>query len=207
MFPDTPLTLLRKIADLAQGDDRAEWDAFVELYAPPLRRFVLLQSPSSSESDVEDVVQDVFVRLVTVLRQGKVDRTKARFRSYLASVARRILIDRYRAAQVRPQLKDDIAADGRKPDPMSDIESEHVKSLDPGTAVDLCWRMAVREAAKDHVFTKTAVSEQSKTIYRLLETGRAPREVAAQVGVSRDVVKQVKSRIDRAIAAIERQFL
>ena len=31
----------------------------------------------------------------------------------------------------------------------------------------------------------------------------SPREAAAQVGVSRDVVKQGKSRIDRAIAAIE----
>ena len=37
MIPDTPKTLLRKIAEYANGDDAAEWERFVELYTPVIR--------------------------------------------------------------------------------------------------------------------------------------------------------------------------
>ena len=221
MFPDTPKTLLRKIAELAQGDDHAEWEAFVELYAPPLKRFVRLQSPGMSEMDAEDVVQDVFIRLVAVLRERRYDRGKAKFRAYLASMTRHLLIDRYRAAQARPQsaagsvpngwLAPSAQDKGSVPDwagsaPIA-TGSAPIEAIDPGVVVDVLWRQAAHEAAREHIFTKTALSEQSKRIYGLLERGLSPREAAAQVGVSRDVVKQVKSRIDRAIAAIEQAYL
>ena len=213
MFPDTPKTLLRKIAELAQGDDHAEWEAFVELYASPLKRFVRLQSPGMSEVDAEDVVQDVFIRLVSALRERRYDRGKAKFRAYLASMTRHLLIDRYRAAQARPQPvvgsvpNGRLAPDGRRAPPAQDTGSAPIEAIDPGVVVDVLWRQAAHEAAREHLFTKTALSAQSKRIYGLLERGLSPREVAAQVGVSHDVVKQVKSRIDRAIAAIEQAYL
>ena len=222
MFPDTPKTLLQKIADRTQGNDCVEWAAFVELYAPPLMRFVRLQSPGMSEADAEDVVQDVFIRLVDVLRERKIDRNRAKFRAYLASMTRHLLIDRYRAAQARPALATGPVPNGRLAPSAQDKGSVPsaafikmntlagpvpIAAIDPGVAVDVLWRKAAREAAKEHIFTKTAVSAQSKRIYELLERGLSPREAAAQVGVSRDVVKQVKSRIDRAIAAIEEAYL
>ena len=207
MFPDTPKTLLQKIADRTQGNDCAEWAAFVELYASPLMRFVRLQSPGMSEADAEDVVQDVFIRLVDVLRERKIDRNRAKFRAYLASMTRHLLIDRYRAAQARPSLAAGSVPNGRLAPSAQDKGPVPIAAIDPGVAVDVLWRKAAREAAKEHIFTKTAVSAQSKRIYELLERGLSPREAAAQVGVSRDVVKQVKSRIDRAIAAIEEAYL
>jgi RNA polymerase sigma factor (sigma-70 family) len=214
MFPDTPKTLLQKIADRTQRNDCAEWAAFVELYAPPLMRFVRLQSPGMSEADAEDVVQDVFIRLVDVLRERKIDRNRAKFRAYLASMTRHLLIDRYRAAQARPALAAGPVPNATfikmntpaGPVPSGSAGPVPIAAIDPGVAVDVLWRQAAREAAKEHIFTKTAVSAQSKRIYELLERGLSPREVAAQVGVSRDVVKQVKSRIDRAIAAIEEAY-
>ena len=197
MFPNTPTTLLKTISDFAEGDDHAEWEAFVELYTPPLRRFVERVSPSLSKTDLEDAVQDVFVRLVAVLREGRIDRRKAKFRAYLATMTRRILIDRYRVALAHPRMFE--ANDGQK--------SVAIGGIDPGAAVDVIWRIAVRDAAKSHVLTKTAISEQSKRIYGLLEDGKSLREAAVEMGVTYDVVKQVKSRIDRAIAAIERRQL
>jgi len=203
MFPDTPQTLLRKIAELAQGDDRAEWEAFVELYAPPLRNFIRTVNGTLTSEAVDDAVQDVFIRLVDVLRQGQIDRKKGRFRAYLASMTRRLLIDRYRATLVRPVLGEDRDA----VDATSSSSHGSVAAADPGALFDIQWRIALRAAAVNHVMTKTAISEQSKRIYALLQTGLSPREVAARMGVSHDVVKQVKSRIDRAVAAVERQML
>lgn len=208
MFPDTPQNLLRKIAELAQGDDHAEWEAFVELYAEPLRGFVRMVNGALGPEEVEDVVQDIFIRLVGVLRERRIDRTKAKFRSYLATMVRRLLIDRYREAQVRPQrapMQGDDAADA--------AEANSVAQLDPGLIIDAKWRLAVREAATRQVLTQTAVSRQSAEIYRAVE-GMIPelaelsrREIARHFGVSTDVVKQVHSRISRAIAAVERRMI
>ena len=75
MFPETPQTLLKKIADLAQGDDAAVWLEFVELYTPPLRQFIRSINQSRAAADVEDAVQEIFVRLTEVLRRNGIDRT------------------------------------------------------------------------------------------------------------------------------------
>jgi len=208
MFPDTPQTLLRKIAELAQGDDHAEWEAFVELYAEPLRGFVRMVNGALGPEEVEDVVQDVFIRLVDVLREGRIDRTKAKFRSYLATMARRLLIDRYREALVRPQ-----GETGADPVASDRATADSVVQADPGVIFDAKWRLAVRAAAIEHVLTKTAVSRQSAEIYRAVlgldpaTRDLTPREIANRFGVTYEVVKQVKSRLDRAVAAVERQML
>jgi len=233
MFPDTPQTLLKKIAALAEGDDAAEWEAFVELYTPPLKGFIRTVNANLSPEAVEDAVQDVFVRLVEVLRKGQIDRRKGKFRAYLASMTRRLLIDRYREALVRPVLGsgcdavDATASSRQREEDHSGSARGTVSDADPGTLFDARWRLSVRAAAIDHVLTKTAVSEQSKHIYRALQglspdseglspdseglspdsEGLSPHEIAARFGVTYDVVKQVKSRLDRAVAAVERQML
>ena len=83
-----------------------------------------------------------------------------------------------------------------------------MEAMDPGVALDIKWRLAVHEAAVEHVLTKTAISPQSAAVYRALTGwGQSPKEVARHFGLSYDAVKQIKSRIDRAVAAIEAQVL
>ena len=93
MIPDTPKTLLRKIAEYANGDDSAEWARFVELYTPVIRTFICARE-DLGEADADDVVQEIFVRLVNVLRAGIYRPEKGRFRAYLGTMVRRLLIDR-----------------------------------------------------------------------------------------------------------------
>ena len=196
MFPETPQTLLKRIADLANGDDAAVWLEFVELYTPPLRHFIHVVSGALSETEVEDVVQDVFVRLTDVLRAGGIDRRKGKFRDYLAAMTRRLLIDRYRSEQSRRACLEGQAQGAR--------ERLTLAETDPGELVDAVWKIAARRAAIEHVLTQTAVSEQSKGIYRALALEqRALKEVAAAFGVSYDAVKQVKSRLDRVVEGVE----
>ena len=188
MFPETPQTLLKKIAELAEGDDHAEWTAFVELYTTPVRNFIRSVNQGLSPSDVEDAVQEIFIRLVNVLRKDKIDRKKGKFRDYLAVLTRRLLIDRYRAALSRPDLP---SATGT--DPGTHILHSSFSILhsppDPGMLADLRWRVAVHAAAVEHVLTKTAISEQSKRVYSALERGQSLREVAEAFGLSYAAVK------------------
>jgi len=199
MFPDTPQTLLRRIVELAQGDDAAEWQVFVELYTPPLRHFIGEMNSTLSVEDVEDAVQEVFVRLVEVLREGRYDRTKAKFRAFLATMTRRILIDHYRAMLVRPQGT--VSAEDELQGTVTSAAF-----LDPARAFDFKWRISVHEAAVAHVLEHTAIAPQSREIYRALSAS-TPKEVAARFGVTGEVVRQVKSRVDRAIAALEHRLL
>ena len=195
MFPETPQTLLKKIADLAQGDDAAVWLEFVELYTPPLRYFVRSVNQSLSAADVEDAVQEVFVRLTEVLREGGIDRTKGRFRDYLAAMTRRFLVDRYRAEQSR------LAALDRASNPVRNRTA--LADGDPGALVDAAWQVAVRKAAIEHVLIATAVSEQSKRVYRAVVLEQRPlKEVAAEFGITYAAAKQIKSRLDRAVEAV-----
>ena len=195
MFPETPQTLLKKIADLAQGDDAAVWLEFVELYTPPLRHFIRSINQSLSAADVEDAVQEIFVRLTEVLREGGIDRTKGRFRDYLAAMTRRLLVDRYRAEQSR------LAALDRAANPVRNRET--LTDGDPGTLVDAAWQVAVRKAAIEHVLTATAVSDQSKSVYRAVVLEQRPlKEVASKFGIAYAAAKQIKSRLDRAVESI-----
>lgn len=195
MFPETPQTLLKKIADLANGDDAAVWLEFVELYAPPLRCFVRRVSGWLSEADVEDAVQEVFVRLTEVLRAQGIDRKKGRFRDYLAVLTRRLLVDRYRAERARREAHERSADLGAAHQALADA--------DPGALVDAAWQVAVRQAAIEHVLTATAVSQQSKRVYRAAVLEQRPlKEVAAEFGITYAAAKQIKSRLDRAVEAV-----
>ena len=68
-------------------------------------------------------------------------------------------------------------------------------------------RQAEFRALLNHVFTQTALSDQSRAIYRAyaLEEGDA-QEVARRFGVTPEVVRQVKSRVNRMIAALARRL-
>ena len=202
MFPDTPKTLIKCIAELRDDNDASEWEKFVEIYTNPLKHFVRLVGPGLSPSEIDYAVQDVFVKLVDVLRAERIDRTKGRFRDYLAAMTRRLLIDRYRAELVRPQPVPDCAMTASS----EILGSVPANVIDPGAVLDIKWRLSVHNAAVEHVLTKTAISKQSIAVYRALE-GLSPKEVARQFGISYDAVKQVKSRIDRAVAAVEARLL
>ena len=69
--------------------------------------------------------------------------------------------------------------------------------------MDAAWQVAVRKAAIEHVLTATAVSEQSKRVYRAVVLGQRPlKEVAAEFGITYAAAKQIKSRLDRAVEAV-----
>lgn len=203
MFPETPQELLRKIASFAQGDDAAEWAALVELYTPPLRLLAKSLNSALTEDEIDDRVQEMFVKVVGFLRSGGYDRTHGRLRDYLATVMRRVLVDSYRAAACRPQL----AGDDAVPEALVEaVSGRSVDFADPGAVLDAKWRWAIRAAAIEHILSQPSVTERTRTVYRALVAGEGIAAVAVRLGMTRDAVKQVKSRLDRAVAALEARF-
>lgn len=196
MIPDTPKTLLRKIAEYANGDDAAEWERFVELYTPVIRQFVSVRE-DVGEADADDVVQDVFVRLVGLLRGGTYRPEKGRFRAYLGTMVRRLLIDRHRRALARGA--------GREV-PIDDVELL-AETPDVAEYVDRRLAEARHDAAVEHVLSRTMLDARTVAAYRAYALdGELPDEVAARLGITINALRQIKYRVGRMIAAVEAQY-
>ena len=195
LFPSTSLTLLHKLAVEVTGGNEAAWVRFFDLYTPAIRRFV---EWNDHVHDPDDVVQEVYLKLVEIIRAGKYNPDKARFRTFLALLIRRQLITLYRQDQTR-HVADRCSID--------DLTEELSVPSDQREKIDLDWAKAKHEAAVEHVLTKVAMKAQSRAIYRayVLEE-RSVEDVAATFGVSSDIVYKVKNRVNKMIEAVEAEY-
>ena len=195
LFPPTSLTLLHKLAVEVTGGNEASWVRFFELYTPAIRRFV---EWNDHVHDPDDVVQEVYLKLVEIIRAGKYNPDKARFRTFLALLIRRQLITLYRQDQAR-HVADRCSID--------DLTEELSVPSDQREKIDLDWAKAKHEAAVEHVLTKVAMKAQSRDIYRayVIEE-RSVEDVAAAFGVTPDIIYKVKNRVNKMIEAVELEY-
>ena len=195
LFPPTSLTLLHKLAVEVTGGNEASWVRFFDLYTPAIRRFV---EWNDHVHDPDDVVQEVYLKLVEIIRAGKYNPDKARFRTFLALLIRRQLITLYRQDQAR-HVVDRCSID--------DLTEELSVPSDQREKIDLDWAKAKHEAAVEHVLTKVAMKAQSRDIYRayVIEE-RSVEDVAATFGVTPDIIYKVKNRVNKMIEAVEAEY-
>ena len=192
-YPETSATLLRTLREARSGVDDAAWARFVDMYGPVVHHLVRLLSPGISDADTDEAVQDVFVKLVNILRSGAYDSAKGKFRTYLSTLVRRLLIDRYREAAARRQ------------DRQMEIEvaEEIAVEDDPGAWMDAKWRVACRMAAERRVMEESAISERSREVWRLLSCeGLAVKDAAKRLGIPSNAVSKIKCRVEAQIAAV-----
>ena len=189
-LPDTPVTLIARMAAQMTGEDEAGWVRFFDLYQPVIRHFA---QAAGAKTDSEDVAQDVLVKMVEVFRRGAYKPEKGRFRAYLAAITRREVINRWQKAQAR--------AEGRQV-PIDDVQL----AVPPEAAamLDAKWRLAQHAAAVEHVLTRTALAQKSKDVYRAYVLEERPiGEVAKAFGIPRNSVSQIKTRVEAMIADFE----
>ena len=72
-FPETPATLLVKLAAQVTGEDEANWVRFADLYVPAIREFARRRGDGR---DVDDVVQEVLAGLVRIFSRQQVLRAR-----------------------------------------------------------------------------------------------------------------------------------
>jgi len=192
-YPETSATLLRTLREARSGVDDVAWARFVDMYGPVVHHLVRLLSPGISDADTDDAVQDVFVKLVNILRSGAYDPAKGKFRTYLSTLVRRLLIDRYREA----------AARRRDRQVEIEVAEEIAVADDPGAWMDAKWRIACRMAAERRVMEESALAEQSREVWRLLSAeGLSVKDAARRLGIPSNTVSKIKRRIETRIAAV-----
>lgn len=193
VFPATSQTLLQKLAAQITGERESAWVRFFGLYEPAIKRFVTYHD---SDHDPEDVAQEIFLKLVNVVKSGGYSPAKGRFRAFLATMIRRHLVSLYRKDQARGAgMFVDID------------EVELTVPPDIAEQIDAKWRMARHQSAIEHVLTKTAISAQSRAIYRAYVEDEMPlEEVSARFGVNKAAIYKIKSRVGQMAAIVEEEF-
>ena len=193
VFPVTSLTLLQKIAVQVTGEREAAWVRFFGLYEPAIKRFVAYHDGGH---DPDDVAQEIFLKLVNIVQSGGYSPAKGSFRSFLATMIRRHLVSLYRKDQARGAgMFVDI--DDAEPAAPPDVAEQ----------IDIKWRLARHQSAIEHVLTKTAISAQSRAIYRAYVEDEMPLDdVAAKFGVTKAAIYKIKSRVEQMAAIVEEEF-
>jgi RNA polymerase sigma-70 factor, ECF subfamily len=146
---------------LVNASQQGDTEAFGELYRRYARLVHGIVLSRVRPSEVEDLVQDVFLRALPRLRDL---RDAARFGAWLAAIARNIATDHYRRAQTQPGTSADAAEPDEQPARLGAVaSSEAAEILD-------CIR-SLPEAYRETL------------ILRLVEGMTGP-EIAARTGLS-----------------------
>ena len=190
---ETRTSVLRAIRD--PGNQTA-WNRFFDLYAGYL--FSLARRSGLLDADADDVVQTVLVEVAGKMRDFTYDRSKGRFRGWLATCAR------YRINDARARLRRNRARetggpagaytgtafmdnliDGRE-DAFDRLAEEEWQALVMGLALE---KTRARVALKAFELFHAYVIDEWP-VARVMET----------YGVSRDVVYQAKRRVGKVFA-------
>lgn len=207
VFPPTSVTMIAKIKNLGPGEDSAQWVRFWNMYSLAIRQFAVFKG---GEENADDIVMQVLGKLVDVLREGKYTPEKGKFHSYLATMivnevhmARRK--DLARASDRKVSINASSTTDeGDESDTIADTLAAPQETQ---AQLDEDWRRAVLKSATAHVLTKTALSERDRAVYKAYGIdGRDIGEVAKEFGISRNLVSQIKVRIDKRIVAFGREL-
>jgi len=174
----TSLSLLER----AKANDRAAWDRVVYLYAPLVygwcRRFGL------QDADALDVGQNVLRSIVVKLSEFHKDRPGDSFRKWLKTITRNRTLDCFRKKNRQPEiLHGDVAT--------------HEDAAE--SAEDLTERKVVLRRALDLV--RDDFEQRTWTAFwRVTIDEQLPSDVAADLGVSTNVVYLARSRVLRRLA-------
>ena len=163
-----------------QGGDQVAFAVLVRRHKTPIFNFILRQIHNRSVA--EDVVQDVFIRVV---QKASTFKHEARFTTWVYSIARNLCIDHLRKMALRrhASLDQPPSKDRDKP-PLAD----RIADAHPSTAAD---RSLIGEDIGRRI---TAAVEQlpsdQREVFLLRQVGKIPfKDIADMTGVPENTVK------------------
>jgi RNA polymerase sigma-70 factor, ECF subfamily len=177
-----------------QAGDRAAFAALVKKHKTPIYNFVLRLTRSASAS--EDLVQDVFVRVVQSAADFK---HESRFSTWAYTIARNICIDHLRKMSLRqhPSL-DQARGDARDGPTLLDRTAD----VHPSASVE---RVVIgAQIGKSIARCVEEMPEEQREVFLLREIGSLPfKEIAGITGVPENTVKsRMRYALERLQASL-----
>ncbi len=182
------------IARIRNTDANEAWKEFYETYCRVIysyaRRYGL------SRDDAEDIVQEVFVKIMRKLPSFHYDRTRGRFLSWIKTITRTTATDFLRRRRARTEGQ----PQAHSPDGVQSVLEQIPDPNSPDTPDPWQneWRVSVLAQALER--TRAHVDPKTFRAFMLCAfEGRRPAEVACALGMSTNSVYVAKSRILRQL--------
>jgi RNA polymerase sigma-70 factor (ECF subfamily) len=186
---DTRLTVIAG----ACSQDPERWREFDSIYRPMLSAY--LRKQGMNEFEANDIVQDVFVKLLSKIQTY--DRTKCRFRSWLFSLAHNAMIDRARQHASYQKALDGWAAHVLQATPSDSLRMEQE------------WTKLHRKRILAHALKTTQDRTSTKAWgcfeQRLLKN-RPAAQVAAELNLNPRAVYVYACRVLKQVRALCEQY-
>lgn len=180
------------LARYRRGDVEA-FRTLVRRHQRPLYNFALRQVRTPSTA--EDIVQDVFVRIVQNVETFK---EESRFTTWAYTIARNLCIDHLRKRVHRKHASLDAPTG---PDSDAGVLGERVPAS--GAGAD---RKAIGQQLQGHIAAAVeALPEDQREVFLMRQVGELPfKEIADIVGVSENTVKsRMRYALERLQTALE----
>lgn len=178
--PSTRVSLLLRIRD---PQDREAWEEFSSLYRPIVMQ--MARGRGMQTADAEDLAQQVLVAISGAIERFEPDSDKARFRTWLAIIARRAIVN------ALTRCKADRAIGGS--DVMSLLNEQPASTTETQT-LSLDYRRQIFVTAANKIHDEF----QDKTwaaFWKTVVDGLAVDEVAKQLDCSRGNIYTARSRV------------
>jgi RNA polymerase sigma-70 factor (ECF subfamily) len=190
-LPDTNPSLLVRLRDRA---DEQAWFEFVELYRPAILRLARLKG--LQPSDCEDLAQNVLLSVAGAIERWEPDEGRARFRTWLFTIAHRQAID---ALRRRSQ-----AAVCGGTTVQQRLDEQEARGEDSRLLRGELRRQLFQRVA---ALVRDEFQEQSWTAFwGLAIEGRSAADVARQTGATVGAVYAAKGRVARRLVERIREF-
>ena len=177
--PDTSTTLLRNISSDAR---HCRWGEFVRRYQPMMEEYLRVHFPSL---EAEDIISETLVALVDVLKNYRYapDETGS-FHNYLTGVLKHKALYRHRVAERHEKC---VAAFEDSAMRMDDSRS---------SAEEREWKETVFAIAVRQLMSDETIQDRTKQVFlRVAINHESPDVVAESLGIRRNAVDQMKSRM------------
>ena len=174
----TRSSVLRAVANT---ENEAAWQRLFDLYAGFI--FSIARSKGLKPEDSDDIVQIVFTDLARNLPTFQYDRSKGKFRSYLAGLVHWRVMDRLKAGKRDMELKTSFFN-----------EAQPLVSPDDDRFAEREWQAAALEEALRRIKPDVRPEHYAAFVASAVE-GQDTEAVMRLYGLSRDNLYQIRKRL------------
>lgn len=182
----TSKTLLQR---LRANDDEA-WRVMVQLYTPLVRHWAIRGGVRGA--DVEDVAQEVLQAAATHMQNFRRDQPGDSFRGWLRGITRNMVLQHFRRSGRNPRASGGTDALVQLQE-VADAPTHDSNDEDPAEELDGLRRRALE-------LVRSEFEERTwRSFWLTVVEGRAPADLAAEMGVSPTAIRMAKSRVLRRL--------
>ncbi len=184
----TSLTLLARV----RANDAQAWQRLSDLYGPWVYHWC--RKSGFQAADAADIVQEVFCSVANGISEFQKERTSDTFRGWLRTITRNKIRDRFRGQACQAEAVGGTDAQLRLaeiPDPRSDDPTDVDDRREIGSLFGRALRF-VQAEFRDRTW---------EAFWRTTVDGQETADVAVELGISENAVRQAKSRVLRRLRA------